>query len=127
MKTLTVKQIQQVKSLNTWSRTNFHGNTKKIGELAINDLKKIVSKKIKRELSKIYTGKKSEIQIVRSLINQSLKSKGTNYFKIMIEGNTGIYLASPVYLHSDYNKCRLFDKNEKTLKLMHLFNKIVNK
>ena len=127
MKKLTVKQIQQVKSLNAWSRTNFHGNTKKIGELAIDDLKKIVSKKIKRELSKIYTGKKSEIQIVRSLINQSLKSKGTNYFKIMIEGNTGIYLASPVYLHSDYNKCRLFDKNEKTLKLMHLFNKIVNK
>lgn len=127
MKKLTVKQIQQVKSLNAWTRTNFHGNTKKIGELAINDLKAIVSKKIKRELSKIYTGKKSEIQIVRSLINQSLKSKGTNYFKIMIEGNTGIYLASPVYLHSDYNKCRLFDKNEKTLKLMQLFNNIVNK
>lgn len=127
MKTLTKEQIEQVKKLNSWSRTNFHGNTKKVGSLSVNLLKEIVSKKIKREVAKFDTSKKSQIQIVRSLINQSLKTKGTNYFKIMIEGSTGIYLASPVYLHSDYNKCRLFDKNEKTLKLMDLFNSIVNK
>lgn len=46
----------------------------------------------------------------------------TNYHKIMIEGHTGIYLAHPEYLHRDYNKHRLFDKTEETLRLMKFFN-----
>lgn len=127
MQNLSKKQIEQVKSLTNWTSTRFHGNTKKIGHLLVSDLKAIVEKKVSRELSKIDNSKKSNVQKVRELIKWSLKCKNTNYFKIMIEGNSGIYYASPAYGHSDYNKSRLFDKNEETLKLMSLFNSIVNK
>lgn len=127
MKKLTQKQIEQVKSLTCSTSTRFHGNTKKIGHLLVSDLKAIVAKKVSRELSKIDNSKKSNVQKVRELIKFSLECKNTNYFKIMIEGSSGIYYASPVYGHSDYNKSRLFDKNEETLKLMNLFNSIVNK
>jgi len=119
--------IEQIKSIHTWTPINFHGNRKKVGQLSIDKFTEIVKKKRAREYAKIDLSKKTNVQITRRLINQALKTKGTNYFKIMIEGSTGIYLASPVYLHSDYNKCRLFDKNDETLKLMDLFNKIVNK
>lgn len=127
MKTLTQKQIAEIKEIKPWTSTRFHGNTKRVGALAVNQLKEIVSKKKERELLKLDCEQKTNVQKLRSLINHSLEVKGTNYFKILIEGNTGIYYASPVYQHSDYNKSRLFDKSPKNLKLMELFNKIVNK
>ena len=66
-------------------------------------------------------------ELVSDLIEQSLNCKGTNYFKILIEGHTGIYYASAIYKHSDYNKTRIFDKNSETLKLMNWFNAEVTK
>ncbi len=127
MKNLSAKQIAQVKEIKTWTSTKFHGNTKKVGSLLVTDLKAIVAKKVSRELAKIDTSKKSNVQKVRELLQWSIQTKGTGYFKVLIEGNTGIYYASPVYGHSDYNKSRVFEKNAETLKLMQLFNSIINK
>jgi hypothetical protein len=127
MKNLTAKQIAQVKTIKTWSSTKFHGNTKKAGSLLVADFKAIVAKKVSREVAKIDTSKKSNVQKVRELIKWSLETKGTGYFKVLIEGNTGIYYASAAYGHSDYNKSRVFEKNADTLKLMELFNAIVSK
>lgn len=127
MKNLSAKQIAQVKEIKTWTSTKFHGNTKKVGSLLVTDLKTIVAKKVSRELVKIYNSKKSNVQKVRELLQWSIQTKGTGYFKVLIEGNTGIYYASPVYGHSDYNKSRVFEKNAETLKLMQLFNSIINK
>jgi hypothetical protein len=140
MKQLTAEQIAQVKQITTWTSTRFHGNTKKVGHLLISDLKAIVSKKYNRSIGNYVTKngriiypinfksvQKSNVQKVKELIKWSLEAKGTSYFKLLIEGNTGIYYASPVYGHSDYNKTRLFNKTPETLRLMYLFNKIVNK
>lgn len=127
MKNLSAKQIAQVKEIKTWTSTKFHGNTKKVGSLLVTDFKAIVAKKVSRELAKIDTSKKSNVQKVRELLQWSIQTKGTGYFKVFIEGNTGIYYASPVYGHSDYNKSRVFEKNAETLKLMQLFNSIINK
>ena len=63
---------------------------------------------------------------IEYLLENSINNKNTGYFKKMIEGNTGIYYASPVHLHSDYNKTRVFDKSELTLKIMEVFNKLIN-
>ena len=127
MKNLSAKQIAQVKEIKTWTSTKFHGNTKKVGSLLVTDLKAIVAKKVSRELAKIDTSKNSNVQKVRELLQWSIQTKGTGYFKVLIEGNTGIYYASPVYGHSDYNKSRVFEKNAENLKLMQLFNSIINK
>jgi hypothetical protein len=127
MKNLSAKQIAQVKEIKTWTSTKFHGNTKKVGSLLVTDLKVIVAKKVSRELAKIDTSKKSNVQKVRELLQWSIQTKGTGYFKVLIEGNTGIYYASPAYGHSDYNKSRVFEKNAETIKLMQLFNSIINK
>lgn len=69
---------------------------------------------------------KKQLQLTNECIKWSKETIGTNYFKVMIEGNTGIYYCSPIYLHHDYNKTRLFDKTKATLKLMDLFNKEFN-
>ena len=127
MKNLSSKQIAQVRAIKTWTSTKFHGNTKKVGSLLVADLKAIVAKKVSRELAKIDTSKKSNVQKVRELIQWSIQTKGTGYFKILIDGNTGIYYASPVYRHRDYNKSRVFEKNTETLKLMRMFNAVVSK
>ena len=127
MKNLNQKQIELIKGLRVWSNAKFHGNTKKVSGVSVRLIKEIVTKKISRELAKIDYPKKSDAEMVRELIGRNKSYKNTPYQKIMIEGNTGIYLASPVHLHSDYNKSRLFDKSEKTLKLMDIYNSVITK
>ncbi len=140
MKNLTKTQIDQIKKLTPHDSTSFHGNKKKVGELLVSDLKIIVSKKVNRFYGNYVTKtgkiiysyefkhkKDTNIQKLKDLIKCSLNSKGTNYFKVLIEGNSGIYYAHPIHQHNDYNKSRIFDKNAETLKLMKLFNSIVNK
>lgn len=133
MKNLTSTQINQIKQINVWTNTKFHGNRKIEGELPIYLIKEIVAKKYKRNLSKPihytvdYSINETKIQKVKRLLKWSLECKGTGYFKTLIEGNTGIYYANPFYAHRDYNKSRVFDKNAYTLKLMQIFNSIVNK
>lgn len=127
MKNLTQKQIEFIKTLKTWSKTSFHGNTKKINDLPVSLIKEIVSKKRKREISKQFEDIKTPAQKVRELLKWSIECQETGYFKTLIEGNSGIYYANPSYCHSDYNKSRIFDKNEKTLKLMEIFNSFFNK
>lgn len=122
MKNLNQKQIAQVREIKSWNSTHFHGNRKFVGELSVQDFKEIVAKKSAREYAKIDFSKKTPVQLVRELINDSLESMNTNYFKVLIEGSTGIYYASPEYGHSDYNKTRIFDKTSETMKLMKLFN-----
>ena len=85
-------------------------------------IKSIVEKKKAREIAKQNNSRQTPLQVVSRLIKTEGQYIGTPYFKTMIEGNSGIYLASPTFGHSDYNKCRLFDKTESNLKLMRLFN-----
>jgi hypothetical protein len=127
MKSLTTQQIEQVKSLRAFSTTRFHGNKKVVGLLPIDLYVKVVIKKYDRAVLRQDNRKETPTQIVKRLYLQHNLYKGTPYAKILIEGNTGIYLASPSYGHNDYNKCRVFDKNEQTIKLMHLYNSLINK
>ena len=89
--------------------------------------KTIVEKKQLREKLQNNTGIETSVQLVKKLMFRSQMCIGTNYLKIMIEGNTGIYYAHPSYGHADYNKSRLFDKTPETIKLMNLFNSYINK
>lgn len=126
MKNLTAKQIEQVKNLNPWGISiNFHGNRKKVGALPIELAKIIILKKRSRELIKTACNKKTNTQILKGLIKWSKECINTPYFKTLIEGNTGIYYASPTYGHSDYNKSRIFDKTPETLNLMRIFNALI--
>ena len=117
----TTKQIEQIKAIKPYSTTRFHGNKKQVGTLSIKEYLNIVEIKMQREKLK-HSERPSNIQLIKQLIKDSVNYVGTPYRKIMIEGNTGIYFASPTYLHQDYNKTRLFDKNETTLKLMNIYN-----
>ena len=127
MEKLSSIQILEVKEITIFTSTKFHGNTKKVGSLPIELVKSIVKKKRVRYFEKNKTAKRSNLQIIRDLISLSKITKGTNYNKVLIEGSTGIYYASPIYGHSDYNKCRVFDKTTDNIKLMKLFNKIISK
>lgn len=127
MQKLTSSQIEQIKAITSWQSTKFHGNTKTVGELPIELFKDIVKKKVQREIRKQFNYKESEATKTLRHLKYNLSIIDSNYFKIMIEGNSGIYLAHPVYQHQDYNKHRMFDKTEKTIRLMNLYNTIVNK
>lgn len=119
----TTKQIEQIKTIKFHSNTRFHGNKKRVGSLLIKDYLKIVEIKMKREMIKcneVFTN----IELIKKLIKDAINDVELRGRKIMIEGYTGIYFASPDYLHKDYNKTRLFDKNETTLKLMNIYNSL---
>ena len=125
---MNTKQIEQIKKIGTWANTRFHGNTKNVGSIPIADYLLIVKKKNDRaNLKNSCKIKVSDAKKVRELIQRTLQDIGTNYGKIMIEGNTNIYYASPIYLHNDYNKSIVFPKNEKTLKLMDLFKSYIDR
>lgn len=121
---LTTQQIQAIKLIQPWYNTEFHGNKTHVDGIPVELHISIVEKKRLRDRLKNASGKKSDIQLVRELLTSSKQYQGTPYAKIMIEGNTGIYYASPAHLHSDYNKTRLFDKTPETLRLMDIFNKL---
>ena len=126
MKKFTQQQIEQVKTINSLYASNKqHGNRKYhswFDLLLVEDVKRIIEKKSLRKLLNYPARPKSEVSILRELITRSESSINTNYFKVLIEGETGIYFAHPVHQHSDYNKSRVFEKNEKTLRLMDMFN-----
>jgi hypothetical protein len=65
-------------------------------------------------------------KIVDECIELSKKSYGTNYFKVLIYGNTGVYYASPIFKHQDYNKSRLFDIDEDSENAIKYFNSKFN-
>jgi len=126
MKNTTAKQIRGIQSLTWMTSTNFRSNRKQYNGVPVEIVKEIVQKKTRRALAKEGI-QETRLQKVKRLIAQSLDAKGTNYFKVMIEGNTGIYYAHPKFGHADYNKSRVFDKTPQTIKIMNLFNQIVNK
>ena len=128
MKHFTQKQIEQAKKINAFDWIiKYHGNKKKVDNLLVTELKSISKKKYERGMRNLDFTTLPPVKKTKEYLIQAKKYKNTPYFKIMIEGNTNIYFASPIFLHNDYNKSIVFPKNEKTLKLMQLFNKIVNK
>lgn len=122
---MTHNEIQTIREIRPWTPTSFHGNRKTFRGLPVSLIKEIVAKKVSRELARIEAAPKSPANITRTLLADAKLAAGTPYAKIMIEGNTGIYYASPVYRHGDYNKSRLFDKTPETLRLMNIFNSLV--
>jgi hypothetical protein len=125
-KAMTRKQIKTIQSLTWMTSTNFRSNRKQYNGVPVEIVKEIVQKKTRRALAKEGI-QQTRFQKVKRLIAQSLDAKGTNYFKVMIEGNTGIYYAHPEFGHADYNKSRVFDKTPETLVIMRAFNAIVNR
>lgn len=130
MKNLSKKEIAVVKSLGFWNSKKIHGNRKSFKGLNIDIYLNVVVKKTERQrrrfLNEVLESKKDHFQIIKELIESSIRTISTPYFKTIIEGNTGYYYASSVYQHSDYNKTRLFDKTEKTEKLVNIFHKVIN-
>lgn len=51
----------------------------------------------------------------------------SNYSKRLIQGNKNIYLASPIYGHSDYNKSIFCENTPKNWEKCVLINKIMDK
>ncbi len=124
MKGFTPSQIQQAKNICSWENTKFHGNKKKVGHLTPSQFALIVEKKKARQACKRQQEIRTPERIARNLVKASKENEGTPYFKTMIEGSTGIYLASPEHGHKDYNKTRLFDKTERTIKIMNTYNNV---
>ena len=127
MRTLTHSQIATIREIRAWNSTGMiHGNTKHFKGLPVSLFRDIVEKKKARELLKDSNfSNLRPLERIRIMLRQSIANKGTNYHKVMIMGNTGIYYASPVYGHSDYNKVRIMDINPRNIRIMELFNKIV--
>lgn len=119
------KQIETIKNITPFDFIAVHGNTKKIKGLPTADYKQIVNKKRERLFkNKPAAPVVSNARKVRELIIEMKKAVSTPYFKCMIQGNTGIYLASPTHGHRDYNRSRIFDKTPQGLKLMKLYNNL---
>jgi hypothetical protein len=121
----TPAQVDTIKSITPFDFIGVHGNTKKIKGLPTADYKQIVNKKRERlTRSKTAAPAVSNARKVRELIVHMKNAVNTPYFKAMIEGNTGIYLASPTHGHRDYNRSLIFDKTPHNVKLMKIYNNL---
>lgn len=69
------------------------------------------------------TGKCYAIEKVESL----KRYVGTPYEKVIIEGNKHLYIASPIYGHSDYNKTIFADNTPRNRRKAALVNKLLEK
>lgn len=67
------------------------------------------------------------IQDVIKYAKKQVKEGLSSYSKVLIEGNSSIYWASPVYKHSDYNKSVAMENNEKNREVMRVVNNYLNK
>lgn len=123
---MTKKQIDAIKAIKNWTNTEFHGNRKRFNGLPVPLIKEIV---LKKQLRGIAANNYSinKFTRVRNLLEQSKQTTGTTYFKILIPGINGIYYASPIYGHKDYNKTRVLPNTPKNERIMYLFNSILNK
>lgn len=135
-KTKKELEVETIKSLTTSTFISNDGRRRKHKNICIKLAREIVMKKRQRAGLELSKGVKSwalcpkikELQKykkVKKLLKDSKENINTPYFKTLIVGNTGIYYASPVYGHSDYNKTRVFDKTEKTLKIASIFNRML--
>lgn len=52
---------------------------------------------------------------------------GTNYEKIIIEGNKHLYIASPIFLHSNYNKIIFSENTPANKRKANLINRLLSK
>ena len=84
MKNLTKSQIEQIKSIKSWTSCRFHGNRKRLGSLPVSLIKEIVEKKVKRNITKQYPRPITQIEVLKKLLKRSLESKGTGLSLIHI-------------------------------------------
>jgi len=128
MKNPTAKQIEALKALSgQYLTSRMHGNCKTFKGLPVNVYLEIARKRREREELRVHIDRETYGQTFRRLLGWSIECIGSNYYKVMIEGNKNIYYASPDYGHADYNKSRIWPNNERGHKLMNLFNSILAK
>lgn len=56
-----------------------------------------------------------------------LNRVGSSYEKVIIEGNKHLYIASPIYLHADYNKSIFAKNTPENRRKAELINKLLGK
>ena len=145
MKTKKITKKEIVAELKTLDCTRIHRIAAKCGIDANNPIKvskfadMYVCERLQRKIFSIvnrrdekrnyfkHSGKETTIQRIRREMNEQIKWGYSSYSKILIEGNTNIYWASSVYLHSDYNKSRAMENTPKNRKIMELVNKMLAK
>lgn len=96
-----------------------------------------IGKKCARNIMRAYLFRKHDKEVLRAkceattatvadiirVVRKSLaefKTSPNNYSKVAILGNTGVYLASPIYRHEDYNKVRIADIAELPAKVIDI-------
>jgi hypothetical protein len=79
---------------------------------------------IYRPEKQIHSRQIQAILFAKSQVNDG--SIKTNYAKVLIEGNSNIYWAHPIYGHRDYNKSRAFENNEANRILAGKINAYLN-
>lgn len=122
MKTEIMKSYEVYKQ-NNWATLKYDGRKKIFRGIEKNNFE-LAQKKHFEHLNRKYIKPQ---QCVIDLVNYLKKFAGTRYEKIIIEGNKHLWLASPVYLHDDYNKTRIYEKTEKNLRRAELINNIIKK
>jgi hypothetical protein len=125
---LSQKQIETIKAIQPWQNATFHGNKRTVNGIPVTLFRAIIEKKRKRQMIASHSSSHERTtEKVLRLLSNSIRTKGTGYHKILIQGNTNIYYASPVHLHSDYNKSIVMPITPANIRLMNLFNSLVNK
>jgi hypothetical protein len=135
MKTNNKKAIEQIKAIND-SNLLWHFFKARalpsfldhVDHLSVEEYKAIILKKRLREKIKFEkTKEESILKKFNYLLKISENNANTSYQKVLVEGEKNIYYASPFYGLEDYHRSIFWEKNEKTLKLIPLFERLLTK
>jgi hypothetical protein len=135
MKTENKKAIEQIKSINESNLLSHFFKARAlpsflehVDHLSVEEYKEIIFKKRLRESRKFdKTKEESILKKFHYLMKISKNNANTSYQKILIEGENYIYYASPVYGLEDYHRSIFCEKNEKTIKLIGIFERLLSK
>lgn len=94
-------------SLPNWYNLKYDGRRKEFQGISREEFQTAKAKAFYRRFVRSPYNPKSNLRRCYESIREWSRPECGNYQKIAIYGNTWLYLCSPVYGHSDYNKARL--------------------
>lgn len=113
-----------------WYNRKYDGRRKEFKGISKDDFAAAVKKAIYRRFIRSRYDYRSDVRRAYEYIKDRCRPENGSYQKMPMYGNTYLYLCSPVYGHSDYNKARVLKikGNEKKCEfLIRVANRINNK
>lgn len=112
-----------------WFNMKYDGRRREFRRISRQEFNAAKEKAIYRRFFRVPYEAKSLLRRCYEAVSEWAKPEHGNYQKVVMYGNTWLYLCSPIFGHKDYNKSRLMpiEGNEKECEFLMSVSKRVSK